>query len=79
MRSQIPSQQTSLPDPFSDITCGGWEISEEPRGRLSLWAVSLQGKVLLNMYTVTRFQLFAAVEEHIVFRSVYSNCCCPIR
>ncbi|CAB1313126.1 unnamed protein product, partial [Coregonus sp. 'balchen'] len=23
----------------------GWEISEEPRGRLSLWAVSLQGKV----------------------------------
>uniref|UniRef100_A0A8C4ZZN1 Tectonin beta-propeller repeat-containing protein 1 n=1 Tax=Gadus morhua TaxID=8049 RepID=A0A8C4ZZN1_GADMO len=28
-----------------DISCGGWEISEEPRGRLSLWAVSLQGKV----------------------------------
>uniref|UniRef100_A0A3P9N9S7 Tectonin beta-propeller repeat-containing protein 1 n=1 Tax=Poecilia reticulata TaxID=8081 RepID=A0A3P9N9S7_POERE len=43
--AKIPSQQTALPDPFSDISCGGWEISEEPRGRLSLWAVSLQGKV----------------------------------
>lgn len=43
--AKIPSQRTSLPDPFSDISCGGWEISEEPRGRLSLWAVSLQGKV----------------------------------
>ncbi|KAF7663767.1 hypothetical protein LDENG_00201350 [Lucifuga dentata] len=43
--TKIPSQQTALPDPFSDISCGGWEISEEPRGRLSLWAVSLQGKV----------------------------------
>uniref|UniRef100_A0A3Q3JWM7 Tectonin beta-propeller repeat-containing protein 1 n=1 Tax=Monopterus albus TaxID=43700 RepID=A0A3Q3JWM7_MONAL len=37
--------KSSLPDPFSDISCGGWEISEEPRGQLSLWAVSLQGKV----------------------------------
>lgn len=43
--AKLPSQQTTLPDPFSDISCGGWEISEEPRGRLSLWAVSLQGKV----------------------------------
>ncbi|XP_054454751.1 tectonin beta-propeller repeat-containing protein 1 [Anoplopoma fimbria] len=43
--AKIPSQQTTLPDPFSDISCGGWEINEEPRGRLSLWAVSLQGKV----------------------------------
>ncbi|XP_035853244.1 tectonin beta-propeller repeat-containing protein 1 isoform X2 [Sander lucioperca] len=42
---EIPPQQTTLPDPFSDISCGGWEINEEPRGRLSLWAVSLQGKV----------------------------------
>lgn len=43
---QIPSEQTeSLPDPFNDITCGGWEITEEPRGCLALWAVSLQGKV----------------------------------
>uniref|UniRef100_A0A8C1JFY5 Tectonin beta-propeller repeat containing 1a n=1 Tax=Cyprinus carpio TaxID=7962 RepID=A0A8C1JFY5_CYPCA len=43
---KIPSEQTgSLPDPFNDITCGGWEITEEPRGCLSLWAVSLQGKV----------------------------------
>ncbi|KAM6896895.1 tectonin beta-propeller repeat-containing protein 1 [Xenentodon cancila] len=43
--AKIPSQQTTLPDPFNDISCGGWEISEEPRGCLSLWAVSLQGKV----------------------------------
>ncbi|XP_044034738.1 tectonin beta-propeller repeat-containing protein 1 isoform X2 [Siniperca chuatsi] len=43
--AKIPPQQMTLPDPFSDISCGGWEISEEPRGRLSLWAVSLQGKV----------------------------------
>ncbi|KAM6964116.1 tectonin beta-propeller repeat-containing protein 1 isoform 3-T3 [Tautogolabrus adspersus] len=43
--AKIPTQQTTLPDPFSDISCGGWEINEEPRGRLSLWAVSLQGKV----------------------------------
>uniref|UniRef100_H3D5S4 Tectonin beta-propeller repeat-containing protein 1 n=1 Tax=Tetraodon nigroviridis TaxID=99883 RepID=H3D5S4_TETNG len=43
--AKIPSQHVTLPDPFSDISCGGWEISEEPRGRLSLWAVSLQGKV----------------------------------
>uniref|UniRef100_A0A8C9YQ82 Tectonin beta-propeller repeat-containing protein 1 n=1 Tax=Sander lucioperca TaxID=283035 RepID=A0A8C9YQ82_SANLU len=43
--AKIPPQQTTLPDPFSDISCGGWEINEEPRGRLSLWAVSLQGKV----------------------------------
>ncbi|XP_077958697.1 tectonin beta-propeller repeat-containing protein 1 isoform X2 [Gasterosteus aculeatus] len=43
--AKIPSQQAALPDPFSDISCGGWEISDEPRGRMSLWAVSLQGKV----------------------------------
>ncbi|XP_064789573.1 tectonin beta-propeller repeat-containing protein 1-like isoform X1 [Oncorhynchus masou masou] len=45
--AKIPSEGHSgpLPDPFNDISCGGWEISEEPRGRLSLWAVSLQGKV----------------------------------
>uniref|UniRef100_A0A8C7Z9M7 Tectonin beta-propeller repeat-containing protein 1 n=1 Tax=Oryzias sinensis TaxID=183150 RepID=A0A8C7Z9M7_9TELE len=43
--AKIPSQPMSLPDPFSDISCGGWEISEEPGGRLSLWVVSLQGKV----------------------------------
>ncbi|XP_061666577.1 tectonin beta-propeller repeat-containing protein 1 [Syngnathoides biaculeatus] len=43
--AEISSQMTSLPDPFSDISCGGWEITEEPHGLLSLWAVSLQGKV----------------------------------
>ncbi|KAI4880499.1 hypothetical protein NFI96_012340 [Prochilodus magdalenae] len=47
--AKIPSKQTgSLPDPFNDISCGGWEITEEPRGRLSLWAVSLQGKVMFR-------------------------------
>ncbi|XP_017339163.1 tectonin beta-propeller repeat-containing protein 1 [Ictalurus punctatus] len=44
--AKIPLEQTgSLPDPFNDISCGGWEITEEPRGRISLWAVSLQGRV----------------------------------
>uniref|UniRef100_H9G635 Tectonin beta-propeller repeat-containing protein 1 n=1 Tax=Anolis carolinensis TaxID=28377 RepID=H9G635_ANOCA len=45
--AQIPSPEDpkQLPDPFSDLSVGGWEISEEPAGRLSVWAVSLQGKV----------------------------------
>uniref|UniRef100_A0A9J8CR58 Tectonin beta-propeller repeat-containing protein 1 n=1 Tax=Cyprinus carpio carpio TaxID=630221 RepID=A0A9J8CR58_CYPCA len=48
---KIPSEQTeSLPDPFNDITCGGWEITEEPRGCLALWAVSLQGKVRTQFF-----------------------------
>ncbi|KAM6407791.1 tectonin beta-propeller repeat-containing protein 1 isoform 2-T2 [Rhynochetos jubatus] len=34
-----------LPDPFNDISTGGWEITDEPLGRLSVWAVSLQGRV----------------------------------
>ncbi|XP_009819583.1 tectonin beta-propeller repeat-containing protein 1 [Gavia stellata] len=34
-----------LPDPFNDISIGGWEITDEPLGRLSVWAVSLQGRV----------------------------------
>ncbi|XP_029433095.1 tectonin beta-propeller repeat-containing protein 1 isoform X3 [Rhinatrema bivittatum] len=32
-------------DPFNDIAVGGWEITDEPVGHLSVWAVSLQGKV----------------------------------
>ncbi|XP_076856381.1 LOW QUALITY PROTEIN: tectonin beta-propeller repeat-containing protein 1 [Brachyhypopomus gauderio] len=44
--AKIPMEQTvSLPDPFNDISCGGWEVSDEPQGCLSLWAVSLQGKL----------------------------------
>ncbi|XP_047231963.1 tectonin beta-propeller repeat-containing protein 1 isoform X2 [Girardinichthys multiradiatus] len=43
--AKIPPQQAALPDPFSDLSCGGWEISEDPSGQQSLWAVSLQGKV----------------------------------
>ncbi|XP_033023021.1 tectonin beta-propeller repeat-containing protein 1 [Lacerta agilis] len=45
--AKIPSQQDpkQLPDPFSDLSVGGWEITDEPVGRLSVWAVSLQGKV----------------------------------
>lgn len=44
---QIPSKDDpkQLPDPFNDLSVGGWEITEEPAGRLSVWAVSLQGKV----------------------------------
>ncbi|NWW47546.1 TCPR1 protein, partial [Pedionomus torquatus] len=34
-----------LPDPFNDISIGGWEVTDEPPGRLSVWAVSLQGRV----------------------------------
>ncbi|XP_022443443.1 tectonin beta-propeller repeat-containing protein 1 isoform X2 [Delphinapterus leucas] len=45
--AKIPSEDDPqrLPDPFSDISVGGWEITDEPVGRLSVWAVSLQGKV----------------------------------
>ncbi|XP_054351326.1 tectonin beta-propeller repeat-containing protein 1 isoform X3 [Pongo pygmaeus] len=45
--AKIPSKDDpkELPDPFSDLSVGGWEITEEPVGRLSVWAVSLQGKV----------------------------------
>lgn len=44
---QIPSKDDpkQLPDPFNDLSVGGWEITEEPVGHLSVWAVSLQGKV----------------------------------
>uniref|UniRef100_A0A8C3WAV1 Tectonin beta-propeller repeat-containing protein 1 n=1 Tax=Catagonus wagneri TaxID=51154 RepID=A0A8C3WAV1_9CETA len=45
--AQIPSQDDpkQLPDPFNDLSVGGWEITDEPVGHLSVWAVSLQGKV----------------------------------
>ncbi|XP_073931625.1 tectonin beta-propeller repeat-containing protein 1 isoform X2 [Castor canadensis] len=45
--AKIPSKDDpkELPDPFNDLSVGGWEITEEPVGRLSVWAVSLQGKV----------------------------------
>ncbi|XP_052023534.1 tectonin beta-propeller repeat-containing protein 1 isoform X2 [Apodemus sylvaticus] len=45
--AKIPSKDdpSDLPDPFNDLSVGGWEITEEPVGRLSVWAVSLQGKV----------------------------------
>ena len=44
---QIPSEDDpqQLPDPFSDLAVGGWEVTDEPVGRLSVWAVTLQGKV----------------------------------
>ncbi|XP_025778924.1 tectonin beta-propeller repeat-containing protein 1 [Puma concolor] len=44
---EIPSKDDpeQLPDPFNDLSVGGWEITDEPVGRLSVWAVSLQGKV----------------------------------
>ncbi|XP_004617279.2 tectonin beta-propeller repeat-containing protein 1 [Sorex araneus] len=34
-----------LEDPFNDLSVGGWEVTDEPVGYLSVWAVSLQGKV----------------------------------
>nr|XP_035138588.1 tectonin beta-propeller repeat-containing protein 1 isoform X2 [Callithrix jacchus] len=45
--AKIPSKDDpkELPDPFNDLSVGGWEIMEEPVGRLSVWAVSLQGRV----------------------------------
>ncbi|XP_028912182.1 tectonin beta-propeller repeat-containing protein 1 isoform X1 [Ornithorhynchus anatinus] len=45
--AKIPSHDDpqQLPDPFNDISVGGWEITDEPVGQLSVWAVSLQGKV----------------------------------
>ncbi|EPQ15900.1 Tectonin beta-propeller repeat-containing protein 1 [Myotis brandtii] len=45
--AKIPSKDDpkQLPDPFNDLSVGGWEITEEPVGHLSVWAVSLQGKV----------------------------------
>ncbi|XP_069761520.1 tectonin beta-propeller repeat-containing protein 1 isoform X2 [Narcine bancroftii] len=44
--AKIPSQNTGpLPDPFHDIAVGGWEITDEPLGHLSVWAVTVLGKV----------------------------------
>lgn len=45
--AKIPSEDDpqQLPDPFSDLSVGGWEVTDEPVGRLSVWAVTLQGKV----------------------------------
>uniref|UniRef100_A0A4W4EAH0 Peroxin/Ferlin domain-containing protein n=1 Tax=Electrophorus electricus TaxID=8005 RepID=A0A4W4EAH0_ELEEL len=33
------------PEHFSDISCGGWEMSDSPKKPISVWAVSQQGKV----------------------------------
>ncbi|XP_036859618.1 tectonin beta-propeller repeat-containing protein 1 isoform X3 [Manis javanica] len=45
--AKIPSKDDpkQLPDPFSDLSVGGWEITDGPVGHLSVWAVSLQGEV----------------------------------
>uniref|UniRef100_H3AXP5 Tectonin beta-propeller repeat-containing protein 1 n=1 Tax=Latimeria chalumnae TaxID=7897 RepID=H3AXP5_LATCH len=44
--AKIPSQEVGpLPDPLNDISVGGWEVTDEPLGHLSVWAVTLQGKV----------------------------------
>uniref|UniRef100_A0A4W3H8R3 Tectonin beta-propeller repeat-containing protein 1 n=1 Tax=Callorhinchus milii TaxID=7868 RepID=A0A4W3H8R3_CALMI len=46
MWAKIPSREDEqLPDPFNDITVGGWEITDEPAGHLSVWAVTVQGKI----------------------------------
>lgn len=68
---QIPLEQTgSLPDPFNDISCGGWEITEEPRGRISLWAVSLQGRVCI--YTFIKQDLKKIIASYI--RLIVQSC-----
>ncbi|XP_066497622.1 tectonin beta-propeller repeat-containing protein 1 isoform X2 [Hoplias malabaricus] len=33
------------PEPFTDITCGGWRMRDSPEKHICLWAVSQQGKV----------------------------------
>ncbi|XP_060757724.1 tectonin beta-propeller repeat-containing protein 1 isoform X2 [Neoarius graeffei] len=33
------------PEPFTDISCGGWDMGDRPEKPVSLWAVSQQGKV----------------------------------
>lgn len=33
------------PEPFTDISCGGWDMGNRPEKPVSLWAVSQQGKV----------------------------------
>ncbi|XP_075292648.1 tectonin beta-propeller repeat-containing protein 1 [Opisthocomus hoazin] len=41
----LPDDPNQLPDPFNDISIGGSEVTDEPPGCLSVWAVSLQGRV----------------------------------
>ncbi|NXQ85258.1 TCPR1 protein, partial [Nyctibius grandis] len=41
----IPDCYDVLQNCFNDISVGGWEITDEPLGHLSVWAVSLRGKV----------------------------------
>ncbi|XP_043945647.1 tectonin beta-propeller repeat-containing protein 1 [Protopterus annectens] len=38
-------EDKKYPDPINDITVGGWEITDEPVGYLSVWAVTLLGKI----------------------------------
>uniref|UniRef100_A0A673KIM5 Tectonin beta-propeller repeat containing 1b n=1 Tax=Sinocyclocheilus rhinocerous TaxID=307959 RepID=A0A673KIM5_9TELE len=33
------------PEPYIDISCGGWDMSDSPEKHISLWAVSQQGKL----------------------------------
>ncbi|XP_051994993.1 LOW QUALITY PROTEIN: tectonin beta-propeller repeat-containing protein 1-like [Xyrauchen texanus] len=33
------------PEPFIDISCGGWDLSDSPQKHIYLWSVSQQGKV----------------------------------
>nr|XP_002661342.3 tectonin beta-propeller repeat-containing protein 1 [Danio rerio] len=36
------------PEPFIDISCGGWSISDDPEKYIHLWAVSQQGQLWLR-------------------------------
>ncbi|XP_056107468.1 tectonin beta-propeller repeat-containing protein 1 [Rhinichthys klamathensis goyatoka] len=35
----------SPPEPFVDLSCGGWDMSDGPEKHIHLWAVSQQGKL----------------------------------
>lgn len=43
---QVPLERgRPPPEPFIDISCGGWDMSDSPENHIYLWAVSQQGKV----------------------------------
>uniref|UniRef100_A0A673KRV8 Tectonin beta-propeller repeat containing 1b n=1 Tax=Sinocyclocheilus rhinocerous TaxID=307959 RepID=A0A673KRV8_9TELE len=43
---QVPLDRARPPpEPYIDISCGGWDMSDSPEKHISLWAVSQQGKL----------------------------------
>ncbi|XP_056607970.1 tectonin beta-propeller repeat-containing protein 1 isoform X1 [Triplophysa dalaica] len=44
--AKVPLERGRPPaEPFIDISCGGWDMSDSPENHIYLWAVSQQGKV----------------------------------